>query len=257
MNDEQLQLASAYLDGTLTAEERVRADADEDLAGAVEQLRAVRAALSAVEPPAPDRLESAIAAALAGFAAPSEPLPRPGPREGRARRRGSWLMPVAAAAVVVVAIGGVTVALLGSGSTDDAADAPSADVLATVPAGDVFVAADTIARAESDGEAATDAAAGSVAAAEATTVAGDVSPRLLATPEDLVSFVADATRAVSQDGGDSPCDEGQLLGRAAYLVDDGEVIVDVFRAIDTAGPGSEALAVAVDDCTIVARAPVP
>lgn len=263
MNDEQLQLASAYLDGTLTDEQRARADADGAVLDAVEQLRVVRAAMSDVEPPTAARRESAIAAALARFDASitDATLPRATSDELGTRRRGRWLMPAAAAAVVVIGIGGVTAALLRSGSSDDdAADTPAADVLTAESTGDVFVAIDTIARTEAaDAQlSATDTTGGTAtAAATADTAGGRPALRLLATPEELVTFVADADRAPLGDAAVSPCDEGELVGRAAYLVDDVQVVVDVFRSTGAEGAGTEARAVAIDDCALVARTPVP
>ena len=99
MNDAQHILASAYLDGALTDEERAQAEADPEVMAAVERLGEVRRALAAVEPPDRARRDAAINAALGVFdsesrvAAPppvtsiaarrSDPLADAGRRRGR------------------------------------------------------------------------------------------------------------------------------------------------------------------------------
>ena len=67
MNDEQIFLANAYLDGELTADERRIAEADPEVMTEVEQLRALQTELRAVPPPSADARESAISAAMASF----------------------------------------------------------------------------------------------------------------------------------------------------------------------------------------------
>jgi hypothetical protein len=127
-SDEILELASRYVDGDLTADERARAEADPEVMEWVARFGPVRAALH--EPVAVDDAgrEAALAAALTAFDAlgPSEAR-RPvsittaagtvsAPRVGdlaaaRARRNGrlaKWLG--AAAAVVAIGIAGITIA---------------------------------------------------------------------------------------------------------------------------------------------------
>ena len=98
MNDEQQLLASAYLDGALTDEERARAEADPEVMAAVERLGELRRALAAVEPPDRARRDAAINAALEVFDAerrrgrsPTGHLarrPPVGPLADAGRRRG-------------------------------------------------------------------------------------------------------------------------------------------------------------------------
>ena len=64
-SDEQLLLASAYMDGELTAEEQARAEADPVVMSMVEELRAVRRQLAIAAPPDEQRRDAAISAALA------------------------------------------------------------------------------------------------------------------------------------------------------------------------------------------------
>ncbi len=67
MTDEQFELASAYLDGAVTDDERARVENDSELLAAVRELRAISAAMADADPPAPAARENAIAAALAAF----------------------------------------------------------------------------------------------------------------------------------------------------------------------------------------------
>ena len=64
MNAEHEFLASGYVDGDLTDDERRIAEADPAVMAEVEQLRALRAELADVPPPTTDARESAIAAAM-------------------------------------------------------------------------------------------------------------------------------------------------------------------------------------------------
>jgi hypothetical protein len=67
MNDEQLFLASAYLDGDLTADERARVESEPELLALVDRLRVLAADVGAVEAPDAGRRELALSAALAAF----------------------------------------------------------------------------------------------------------------------------------------------------------------------------------------------
>ena len=51
MNDDLTLLASSYLDGDVTADERALVETDPDALAEVERLRSVRALLGDVEPP--------------------------------------------------------------------------------------------------------------------------------------------------------------------------------------------------------------
>jgi hypothetical protein len=135
MTPEQYLLASAYLDGELTAEERRLAEADPAVMAEVEALRALRVELADVEPATAEARESAIAAAMAVFSAgagvdaaaslptavPSRVVPfKPRPAYGR------YLG--IAAAVIGVGLLGTVIINSGRGSDDtssDAAELPS------------------------------------------------------------------------------------------------------------------------------------
>jgi hypothetical protein len=266
MNDDQHLLASRYLDDDLSADERAAVDADADVLAAVEQMRTVRAALADVPPPADERREAAIAAALAAFEAPVAsnvvPLAR--------RRTPRWLMPAAAAVVAVLALGGLA-ALLGDGdgdSDDSAADMTAAEMTAAggagteAPAGTSQVLAE-LAPADTAGAAtamtrAEDAAATSVPGSIAT-AAPTFALAVLDSPEQLTDFAREgagdsadtmqrAERRLASAAED--CDLGQVVGLVYYLVDDVETLVAVVTADD------EVLAVDAT-CDVVARASLP
>lgn len=212
--DDLDELASAYLDGEVTPTERVLVEADDDLLSRVEELRAVRDVLrSDVTLSYRDRLESALAAALAVFDA--EPVavltddtrPTPPIDLGALRRRRTpWWKPVAAvagaAAIGVAALSGV--ANLSADGDDDATTAEAPTELSAAAATDAKRAADeapaaaetatpTIdaitdaATAESDGgQDATTAAAGDM------TLAEQAPPIALDTTAQLVAYAQQA-----------------------------------------------------------------
>ena len=116
MNDfERDELASAYIDDAVTAEERARVDADPALRARVDELRRVRDGLreSAVEPAADATREASIAAALA--AAPVVDL-----GAARARRR-VRVASIAAAAILLVGAGGLLLRSLSTASSTKSA----------------------------------------------------------------------------------------------------------------------------------------
>lgn len=165
------ELASAYLDGAATPDERARVEADPDLLAEVERLRQIRAVVSSSTEPAPlsvreaqisaaldvwDRLSDAErsgevtpAAGLDAAAAAAITTPPSTSLDARRRRRrasatsavpggrvGTWVLGAAAALVVVAGGAAVFRAL-----TDDA-DQDDADLVAA-PAG-------TLAESEAD-----------------------------------------------------------------------------------------------------------
>ena len=73
MNDEQIFLANAYVDGELTADERRIAEADPQVMTEVEQLRLLQGELRDVSPPTDAARESAIGAAMAAFDSDAAP----------------------------------------------------------------------------------------------------------------------------------------------------------------------------------------
>lgn len=312
-DDEHIELASAYLDGEVTAAERARVEDDPALAAEVDRLRAVRAVVAHVPEPRVNVREQHLAAAFEAWErvpAERDPTPR-GTRTRRDRRRPAavnrWML-AAAAALVVVLAGGLTLRSLTDRGTDDTtaevADdaAEAAEIAAEVP---VTAAADDAEQASTAEESMELSEAVEMAeeadAAPATpdpdTADPDTDPAtdeaaaapppdddlvVLATPVDLASFAADglaadddvaAANADAIDGEEDsggqlpdnartipPADEESLgpaelpecagadlnVGPAIY--DDIEVVVSIDAA------RRWALAYAIEDCQLVARA---
>lgn len=266
-SDEHLLLASAYVDGELTADERARAEADPVVMSIVEELRGVRHQLAVAAPPDEPRRDAAIAAALAAV----PPIP-----SLAARRRARWMAPLAAAAAAVVLVVGGAVVVLQSGDDDDDGDQASLEVAgrtqleedaAASGAGTAppLVAPQELATDEAEAEAtegseATEAAsaatadAGAVTAAEgqaaATTVATSLS--VLVTPEDLRAFAAAPPAVVGESSAtsDALCRTGdRFLGVAQVQAVDGIVDVEVY---EVAAP-AERVAVDRQTCEVVLR----
>ena len=123
MTSEHDTLASAYLDGDLTAVERRRVEADPAVMAVVDEFRALRARLGDVEPAPAAARESAIATAMAAYSGQfsDQPDTRPGDVVVPIRRRiepTTWLG-VAAVALIVAALGVVAVRGIGRGGDDD------------------------------------------------------------------------------------------------------------------------------------------
>jgi hypothetical protein len=147
MNDDLTLLASAYLDGDVTADERARVENDSEALAEVDRLRSVRALLGDVEPQAisvreaqlatalevwdrlPERERTGArrdatpagidAAAVAGAASVTAPTPLSSRRRSTRSTSTRWLTGAAAALVLVLA-GGVALQLSSSGSDDEA-----------------------------------------------------------------------------------------------------------------------------------------
>jgi hypothetical protein len=149
VNDRQLELVAAYLDGETTADERALVEADTALIAEVERQRTIRALVHEVEPPSDAARESAIANALAVFdaervATVATGTERPDvtaptnvvPFEQRRRLRLIQGLG-AAAAVAVIAVAGAVVSTRGNDSDDQADQKP---VSATVAERDVDTA---------------------------------------------------------------------------------------------------------------------
>lgn len=138
MND-RFELASAYLDGELSPDERALVDVDDELLAVVAQLRRVAAEVGEVEPPTPLTRELALSAALAAaddLRHGTEPVDRSSvedqPRDvtvvalpSRDRRFVQQRVLAVAAAVLAIGVVGVVAAtgLRGAGD-DDAATGP-------------------------------------------------------------------------------------------------------------------------------------
>jgi hypothetical protein len=267
MNDDQDLLASAYLDGALTSDERARAEADPEVMAAVERLGELRRALAVVEPADPVRRDAAIQAALGAFDTDRAPdAPPPAASLSRRRARGWWLSGAAAAALVLIIAGAIIAGGDGDGDGDDAGGAAVTELSedATLTAADTNDGEQRAAEDATGGAAATTAAAAVPAATQAPTTTGALaegtitatySALVVTSPDDLTRFAADALRAAetSADAAVPNCDEGRWLGSTTYVVDDVATPVEVFLADDD----SEVLAVDASTCEVVARAPGP
>lgn len=135
MNDDTLdprhELASAYLDGEATADERARVEASSELQDLADGFRQVRAALADVEPAGVDVQERAMAAALAEFDrlhGPAAATPAPAGTVVRIGgwRTWQWRIVTGAAAAAVVALVGMVV-LSGGPSDNDASTSEKSD----------------------------------------------------------------------------------------------------------------------------------
>ncbi len=236
MIDDPSSLASRYLDGDVTADERAQVDGDPTLLADVTQLRVVRALLAERDEPVismrerhlaaafdawdrlpaaertgalrdatPDGVDSAAAAGLASISTPSTS------RAGARRRRlqsTTWLGAAAAGLVLVLAAGLV----LRPGSSDDDSSSSATADGATEPAAaqaESSASDDDGLRAASELEQATAADVASGAAptegdADVSAELGDDAPppdtgalELLETPDDLAIFASDALDAPS------------------------------------------------------------
>jgi hypothetical protein len=249
MNDDQLLLASAYLDDDVDDAARAQAEADPDVMAEVARLRRTRAVLRDVDPPDPRRREQALAAALAA----TEPSAA-GSRATRtvpppSRRRAWWGGALAAAAALVVVVA-AAVAPRGGGSEDDESaavatealtDAESArDATAAAPAP---AAADQAGGADATGGPAATAAAGAGNddTSSAPQIAG-VSPEL-STPADLVAYARRATGSAGSSGAPTCAVDGTFVGPASYRGTPVEVFVE----------GALVTAVDASSCDVVER----
>jgi hypothetical protein len=173
MNDDLTLLASAYLDGDVTADERARVENDAEALAEVDRLRSVRALLGDVEPQAISVREAQLAAALevwdrlperertgarrdgtpagidaaavAGAASVTAPTPLSSRRRSGRGTSTRWLTGAAAALVLVLA-GGVALQLSSTGS-DDAA---SSDETSSEEAAEALTATAAADPADSD-----------------------------------------------------------------------------------------------------------
>ncbi|MGB7880955.1 MAG: hypothetical protein WBL31_19475, partial [Ilumatobacteraceae bacterium] len=179
MNDDDTLLASAYLDGDVTEDERALVETDLELLAEVARLRQVRALLADQEPPSISRREEHLAAALDAWdrlpeaertgaarditpaalrrgaspasAAAAATITTPTSLEHRRRAAINRRMLGAAAAIVLVLAGGVALQTLSSSSDDEA----SSSAEASLPLEEAALAAPADAASES-GDAATD-----------------------------------------------------------------------------------------------------
>lgn len=285
MNDDDLLLATAYLDGELDGADRARVEGDPELLAAIEQQRQVRALLADVETPSIARREAHLAAALdawdrlpaatrtgdgtpTGVAAISTPPPRE-------RRNVDWNRRLLGAAAALVVVVGAGVALQTFTAIDDDGDSGNQAIEATAGDGDD---AEDAPVAESDervlaGESAPAAASAEADLAADTTIdvgSDNASPprqsdlEQLRNADDLAIFASDAIGAPVADGdlaepdvGDTPLEielplclgADLLVGPARYQDEVVVVGIDEGRRL--------ALAYLPDGCVEVARATVP
>ena len=149
MNDDLTSLASAYLDGEVTSEERALVESDPSAASAVERLRRIRVMLGDAETPAISTREQHLAAALDAWdrllpaeragvdsaaAAGAASVTSARSFNDRRRKRSTYWLNGAAAAMVAVLVGGVALQLLTSNSDDMSSNTSTAFDAATGPA---------------------------------------------------------------------------------------------------------------------------
>lgn len=223
MNDDNDLLASAYLDGDVTADERALVEADPELLADVDRLRAVRMLVGDVEPPAISVREAHLAAALgawdrlpeaertgarrdltpsgidaaavAGAAAVTAPTPL---RERRRTRSSRWLVGAAAAMVVVLA-GGVALQLSSNGddssTVQDAATTEDVAAELAAPAAESPEEAGGAVSAEASRDGVTEGSELDTGISDAAPPGEDAGLVRLETPADLADFAAAALGA--------------------------------------------------------------
>jgi hypothetical protein len=227
MNDDLILLASAYLDGDVTADERAQVETDPVLLAEVERLRAVRILLAEADDAKISVREVHLAAAFdawdrlpeaertgrsrdmtpadgAGAAAAASVRAPTSLRDRRRATNTRWLTGAAAALVLVVA-GAMAVRLAGSGGSDDSSVADSAESAESADADTSTGAAETFAADDEGGDGAV-AESGADAPTDEDvqldTGVGDPPPppeeqllQQLFTPQDLADFAAPALGA--------------------------------------------------------------
>jgi hypothetical protein len=279
MNDDLDLLASAYLDGDVTADERALVESDPELLAEVERLRAVRILVGDVEPPpisvreahlagalgAWDRLPEAErtgarrdvtpsgidAAAVAGAAAVTAPTPL---RERRRTRSNRWLVGAAAAMVLVLA-GGVALQLAANGDDSPTVqDAATQDATAELvaPAADSPAEADAGAlSADASRDAVTDGSQLDTGIANAAPPAEDAGLDRLETPADLADFAAAALGApVAPDvpaATSAPADEDLSPAESAIASAELPVCLGVDLVVGPAVYGDVPVVVGIDE----------
>jgi hypothetical protein len=245
MTDDLTLLASTYLDGAATPDERARVEADPDLLAEVERLRNARAAMLDArwfERPDDDVREATIAAALAAWDVPeadrngSRADTRPaGPRPPvvalEQRRPYTRWLTAAAAAVVAVAGLGVIVAQFGGDDDTDSSTAIelSADIDAGAESSTEFAEqsgppSDTSEALVSSGIAADDGGGGapdSDAVAEATSPAATEAPADAADSADTAAAAEVASEPRSLAVMQTSQDLGVVAAAAKVAVENG------------------------------------
>ena len=236
MNDDQYLLASAYVDGELTDDERRSAESDADVMSEVEFLRVIQSEVRTVEPASHAAREAAIGAAMAVFSSGLEQRPAPtgqpvagittAPSFTR-RRWSTRYLGVAAGLLAVGLLGTVIVSSLGAGGDDDAASeavANTALLTAQEPASSRLVEAtdgDTDQFAADDG--------GAPAAAEVAPTA-DQPAAATAAPAEEPAAESDMSDMTVGDAARPEIDPTQPLTTPAELGSYGSYLVELQQA---------------------------
>ncbi len=287
MNDDLNLLASAYLDGDATADERALVEAEPELLAQVEQFRRVRALLAVTEPSSISVRESLLATALAAWDRVPE-AERTGSRDStptsladRRRATANRRLLAAAAAIVFVLAGGIVLQVVSSGGNDDTVADSATQVDATIASARAADSASEQAAAQESADAPT-AGADQASPSLQTPAAGsletgidiaappaDDSLERLETPAELAIFASDAVGApgdpnvpaatsgpVDLSESEAALVEWPLCLGADFVVGpalygDVPVVVGVDESRDMA------LAYRADGCAEVARARLP
>jgi hypothetical protein len=268
-NLDAVELASAYLDGEATADERARVEGDSALLAEVERLRKVRDAVAATPVAPAARRDAAIAAALSAFdelgadsPSPSDVVPI------TSRRKARWMQGLtAAAAVAVLVLGGFVVANR-EGDDDSAGEVRQADV--TAPGGVAAPSVTTAAEFETADEplaapppdvatAPAETTAQAATALATTDIMMDAAAAPAVAEESPVLHDADQLRSFAQTLGDTPpplddvvtdCEAGRRPSPPDAMFEDADgTVIDVAVASTADGYA----AVSLDDCAIVLR----
>jgi hypothetical protein len=138
MTDEELpdraELASAYLDGDLSADERARADADPATMALVDSYRSLHTTLADVPPASMSDRAAALAAGLSEYdaLAPMRRLTPLSELEPRSHHRNRWVLGAAASIVVLIAV--IAIAASGGSSNNNRTASEPRPAATTLPA---------------------------------------------------------------------------------------------------------------------------
>jgi hypothetical protein len=304
MNDDSIFLASAYLDGDVSAAERATVDSDPAMLELVAQLRQVRAMVADVGTPSISMREAHLAAALGAWdrlpdaersgvlrdatpkgidsatAAAAASITRATSTLGDRRRARSnrWMLGAAAALVVVLG-GGIALRTLvdDRGSNDDQMATFEADTDGDIEASSAGGSAEAELQQEAGSptdDAADETADMAMADAPTESLLTDPGPppseldlEELLSREQLAIFASDAVGAplsatepaatsAPADGAERAEFEFTLCGPVDFLVGPA-LYLGEFVVVGIDENRNLALAHLVDDCTEVARVPLP
>ncbi len=242
-------LASAYLDGDVTAVERARVDASVELLAMVASLRSASTLIAGVAPPTDTTREAGIAAALAAFdelGTNNRAVSLPVSLDSR-----RWPTRVLTAAAAVILVGIVGISVLRNNSSDDGAS------LATdTKRAETGVAEDAAGNAEPNGDQVV------LATSSSALLEIDDPQDLLALtaptpPSADTSPVADTTAGVGESSPSPTRVESYNVDAVACMTDTQEFLADIsYRGMiaiavrDTVTGVTEAID---SNCTVLAR----